>query len=435
MWWCRVAEMVRHSEYFGWCSENSPRRIHCKENPLGDCVWGPDGYRTLGCYETYPTEVLHISDDNFVVIADEFSYYGFSPDAPTYDWLPKMARGYRVLESSNVCDLEAGVREPSPVTGDTVLPPRSPIERYDDLPLLGSDADGYFDKHGRRHYFCYSVWPLRILDLDNTEHIASHKNELQGMGLVLDQHERWENESRTIRTKYSGVVWCSGYYPWFHYILIDGKPSDCRNRYVRFDKGQEITITTNSKARWLNYLVFYNSLHVLKAELLSKLQTTKLPKRRRPYVTQGHDVKTWSQKHNRFISNKKGMPFIESASFGLCREMFKKNPQIKPIKNNQKFPELYALLMHVMHVYDPEFEFDSITVNHNVVCKPHIDKYNKKKSYILFLGEFTGGVLYDETGRVYDQHNEFMVFDGQVKHWNDAIQGEKYSVIWYKRYT
>ena len=157
LWWCRISQIVLYSEYFDWCSKNSPRRIHCKENPLGDCVWGPDGYRTLGCYETYPTEVLHISDDNFVVIADEFSYYGFSPDAPQYDWLPKMARGYRVLDSSNVCDLKAGVREPSPVTGDTVLPPRSPVERYDDLPLLGSDADGYFDKHGRRHYFCYSV--------------------------------------------------------------------------------------------------------------------------------------------------------------------------------------------------------------------------------------------------------------------------------------
>tara|TARA_B100000131_G_C17661048_1_gene428233 strand:+ start:132 stop:494 length:363 start_codon:yes stop_codon:yes gene_type:complete len=115
--------------------------------------------------------------------------------------------------------------------------------------------------------------------------------------------------------------------------------------------------------------------------------------------------------------------------------MFVKDGKIRARKANTKYPKLFAKLVEFMKNYDPEFVFDTITVNHNVVCKRHIDRGNKGLSYILFLGSFTGGELYNDDGLVLSRARKVVKFNGKIPHWNENItMGNKYSILWYSRY-
>ena len=122
-------------------------------------------------------------------------------------------------------------------------------------------------------------------------------------------------------------------------------------------------------------------------------------------------------------------------TFGFYKEFYKKDPQIKPLKNNTKYPVLYQELQKTIKLHDPTFEFDCITVNKNVVTKPHKDIHNRGRSYILFLGDFLGGELVNEKGEVFGEPYIFYPFEGLIPHWNNPIKsGTKYSVIWFKRF-
>lgn len=169
--------------------------------------------------------------------------------------------------------------------------------------------------------------------------------------------------------------------------------------------------------------------------LLNLLNHTKIPNTtNRPNICYNKTSNyTWyiNGKKHRIKNLKK----VQSMSFGKYRERFKKNPQIKEMKNNTKFEKLYNALKQLMYDYDADFEFDTITLNKNVVCKKHIDKYNKNKSYILFLGDYEGGELYNEDGLILAKPYKFVTFNGQKVHWNKPItSGTKYSIIWFKRF-
>ena len=84
----------------------------------------------------------------------------------------------------------------------------------------------------------------------------------------------------------------------------------------------------------------------------------------------------------------------------------------------------------MIHEAYPNFKNTQITVNKNLVCKPHKDK-NKNDSYILFLGDFEGGELI-VGDRTIKQKNKYHKFNGKFEHYNLAItSGTKYSIIWF----
>ena len=81
----------------------------------------------------------------------------------------------------------------------------------------------------------------------------------------------------------------------------------------------------------------------------------------------------------------------------------------------------------------PDYSVDGIQLNKNLVCKPHVDRRNTHRSYVLFLGDFEGGELFFEDGSVVCEKNMLHGIDGQVKHWNGPItRGTKYSIVWYQ---
>ena len=133
-------------------------------------------------------------------------------------------------------------------------------------------------------------------------------------------------------------------------------------------------------------------------KLLELLESTPIPNtRKRPNILYD-STKEYTYYEQGRAKRRRRLRKCMSMSFGFYRERYTKNPQIKPLKHNTKYPTLYHQLQELMHAHDPSFGFDSITINKNVVTKPHIDRHNRGRSYILFLGDFEGGELVNRKG-------------------------------------
>ena len=63
--------------------------------------------------------------------------------------------------------------------------------------------------------------------------------------------------------------------------------------------------------------------------------------------------------------------------------------------------------------------------------KKHKDA-NKEHSWILWLGDFTGGALNFEDGTKLEEKYKWHKINGQIPHWNDEHEGTKYAVVLYR---
>lgn len=90
-------------------------------------------------------------------------------------------------------------------------------------------------------------------------------------------------------------------------------------------------------------------------------------------------------------------------------------------------------LVEAIKAISPEWwdEQTRICLNRNVKCEKHRDG-NKGYSYILFLGDFTGGELLFEDGTRITEKYVFHKINGQIPHWNLDHSGTKYSIIIYR---
>ena len=89
-------------------------------------------------------------------------------------------------------------------------------------------------------------------------------------------------------------------------------------------------------------------------------------------------------------------------------------------------------LIEALKEIAPEWWGDDtrICINRNVKCERHKDG-NKGHSYILWLGDFTGGALVFDDGVRIEEKYKWHKIDGQIYHWNEPHEGTKYSVIIY----
>ena len=79
--------------------------------------------------------------------------------------------------------------------------------------------------------------------------------------------------------------------------------------------------------------------------------------------------------------------------------------------------------------------FSHLTLNGpNLVCAPHREGKNAGEfSQICFLGDYVGGELNLEDGKVLAEKNVWHKFDGKrLMHWNNPItKGDKWSLVAY----
>jgi hypothetical protein len=116
-----------------------------------------------------------------------------------------------------------------------------------------------------------------------------------------------------------------------------------------------------------------------------------------------------------------------SVTFGYTK--YRVGKEIKLSNYTKKYPKLYEMLLELGKKIG--FEFNSIHINHNVVCPPHKDKNNIGLSCIVSIGDYIGGELIIGSN-MYDTYLSPLVFDGANNtHYNEPIYGNKYSIVFF----
>jgi hypothetical protein len=148
----------------------------------------------------------------------------------------------------------------------------------------------------------------------------------------------------------------------------------------------------------------------------------------RPNVS-GIDAEKTKEYNDRGDPRHIGKPCL-SYTFGFIRPRRAKLGTLELTKISDRYAVLYELLKEYIKEVAPDFEYTSITANKNIVCEKHTDKYNQKPSLAIGLGEYTGGnlIIKDE---IHDIRYKPLVFHGKDEHWNDAFEGERFSLIYY----
>ena len=148
----------------------------------------------------------------------------------------------------------------------------------------------------------------------------------------------------------------------------------------------------------------------------------------RPNVSGIDEIKT-KEYNDRGDPRHIGKPCL-SYTFGFIRPRRAKLGTLEITRISKQYSYLYELLKEYVKEVAPDFEYTSITANKNIVCEKHTDKYNQKPSLAIGLGEYTGGNLIIK-GDVNDIRYKPLIFHGKDEHWNDAFEGERFSLIYY----
>ena len=72
-----------------------------------------------------------------------------------------------------------------------------------------------------------------------------------------------------------------------------------------------------------------------------------------------------------------------------------------------------------------------LTVNRNVQCHPHRDRY-QLENHVMLLGDFTGGELCCGSLRT-NQKGVWHRFDPRETHWTEPFEGTRYSLVLYHK--
>ncbi len=99
------------------------------------------------------------------------------------------------------------------------------------------------------------------------------------------------------------------------------------------------------------------------------------------------------------------------------------------VESNSPQPKKYKLdreLIKAIEDIAPEWWGDDtrICINRNVQCERHKDG-NKGHSYILWLGNFTGGALLFDDGTRIEEKYQWHKINGQIHHWNEPHENTK----------
>jgi hypothetical protein len=128
-----------------------------------------------------------------------------------------------------------------------------------------------------------------------------------------------------------------------------------------------------------------------------------------------------------------------TCNFGLVRSRRIGYTKSRP---SQKYPEIYnAIFKFGNHVCPPGMDITSITLNHGVKAKKHVDSFNVGDSVIVGIGDYDGGKLrvYDagidsETYTAYDIRDKPLMFNGaKYAHETEDFTGNRYTIIYYSQ--
>lgn len=102
-----------------------------------------------------------------------------------------------------------------------------------------------------------------------------------------------------------------------------------------------------------------------------------------------------------------------------------------------KYKKLLREAKKLMRLKNPKFKFTSIQFNKNHRAARHTDARNTGVSYIVGLGDYTGGelLIFDENENnpvKHDIKNKFNTFNGSIyAHETAPFKGERYTLVFY----
>jgi hypothetical protein len=171
-----------------------------------------------------------------------------------------------------------------------------------------------------------------------------------------------------------------------------------------------------------------------KNELISELNKITIPRIRKTYISK------YGTKHNHRdlvigrIGRTENFGITKTRTKGYALSRFsKKHPTL-----------LTALINFGNHCVPKDFEYNAITLNHNVLAKKHTDKYNVGEGIIVGIGDYDDGRLrvYDASGCSFTSYclkdNAIMFNGSKYPHETEPFTGERYTIIYYtikKDYT
>ncbi len=133
----------------------------------------------------------------------------------------------------------------------------------------------------------------------------------------------------------------------------------------------------------------------------------------------------WKKNYNR---KKVVDTYCYSMTFGYVNRPYHGYVQAK---SNTDYPMVHQYLKDYIKSIDPNFKYNSITLNKNILCKPHKDRGNIGNSLIIGCGNYTGGNLVVDDIE-YDIKGKPLIFDGSNQiHYNKDFKGDRYTVIYY----
>lgn len=102
-------------------------------------------------------------------------------------------------------------------------------------------------------------------------------------------------------------------------------------------------------------------------------------------------------------------------------------------------PELEDIFKEFASIYIPDYFFSEVQINKNYPIQPHRDKGNLGESYIIGLGDYSGGELIlqvDGKIKMIDIKNNFFKFDGcKYTHYVNKFIGNRISLVFYTQKT
>ena len=105
-------------------------------------------------------------------------------------------------------------------------------------------------------------------------------------------------------------------------------------------------------------------------------------------------------------------------------------------RHNEKHKALLKAAKSFLRSANLGYKFEAVTINKNHAAARHVDKNNKGHSYIIGLGNYTGGelVFSDKKSPHYGTHsikNKWLKFTGDTEHYVKPFKGTRYTLVYY----
>ena len=165
--------------------------------------------------------------------------------------------------------------------------------------------------------------------------------------------------------------------------------------------------------------------------VLSLLREFKWPRTQRPNVVRPSQVeKSEKGGYEGFV-----LGIVTSWAGKGSRSGYRKMLSMKT--REPKYKKLFNETKKLMRLKDPKFKFTSIQYNKNNRAARHRDAKNVGVSYIVGLGDYTGGelIVFDENEKnpvKHDIKDKFYSFNGsKYPHETAPYKGERYTIVFY----